>query len=100
MEYKDYYKTLGVKRDASEAEIKKAFRKLARKHHPDVNPNDPQAEEHFKNINEAYQVLSDSEKREKYDRFGSQWKQYQSSGGQPDDFNWDQWAAQTSGPAG
>ncbi|MFL7812504.1 MAG: DnaJ C-terminal domain-containing protein [Anaerolineales bacterium] len=94
MEYKDYYQTLGVKRDATEDEIKKAFRKLARKHHPDVNPNDPQAEERFKDVNEAYQVLSDPEKREKYDRFGSQWKQYQTSGGQPEDFNWDQWAAQ------
>lgn len=96
MEYKDYYQTLGVKRDATEADIKKAFRKLARKHHPDVNPNDPQAEERFKDINEAYQVLSDPEKREKYDQFGSQWKQYQNSGGQPDDFNWQQWAAQNS----
>ncbi len=94
MEFKDYYQTLGVKKNASEDEIKKAFRKLARKHHPDVNPNDPQAEERFKDINEAYQVLSDPDKREKYDRFGSQWKQYQNSGGQPEDFNWDQWAAQ------
>jgi curved DNA-binding protein len=94
MEYKDYYQTLGVNRDATGEEIKKAFRKLARKHHPDVNPNDPQAEERFKDVNEAYQVLSDPEKRQKYDQFGSQWKQYQSSGGQPEDFNWQQWADQ------
>ncbi len=94
MEYRDYYETLGVKKNASEAEIKKAYRKLARKYHPDVNPDDPNAEEKFKEINEAYQVLSDADKRQKYDRFGSQWKQYQQTGGRPEDFDWSQWASQ------
>jgi len=92
MEYKDYYQTLGVGKDASQDEIKKAYRKLARKFHPDVNPDDPNAEEKFKEINEAYQVLSDDDKRKKYDRFGSQWKQYQRTGGRPEDFDWSQWA--------
>ncbi len=71
---KDYYAILGVKRDAGEAEIKKAYRRLARKHHPDVNPGDKSAEARFKEINEAYEVLSDSEKRRKYDQFGDQWQ--------------------------
>lgn len=70
MAKRDYYEVLGVPRDASEADIKKAFRTLARKYHPDANPNDPQAEEKFKEINEAYSVLSDPEKRAMYDRFG------------------------------
>ncbi len=94
MDYKDYYSTLGVKKDASQDEIKKAYRKLARKYHPDVNPDDPKAEEKFKEINEAYQVLSDQEKRQKYDQFGSQWKQYQQTGGRPEDFDWSRWSTQ------
>jgi len=94
MEYKDYYQTLGVSKDAKQDEIKKAYRKLARQYHPDVNPDDPNAEEKFKDINEAYQVLSDDEKRQKYDRFGSQWKQYQQRGGRAEDFDWSQWATQ------
>lgn len=97
MEYKDYYKILGVKKNASEDEIRSAFRKLARKHHPDVNAGDKAAASRFKEINEAYEVLSDPEKREKYDRFGSQWKQYQRTGGSADDFDWGQWAAQPGG---
>lgn len=94
MQYRDYYKTLNVSKNASQEDIKKAYRKLAREYHPDVNPDDPNAEEKFKDINEAYQVLSDPEKREKYDRFGSQWKQYQQTGGRAEDFDWSQWAAQ------
>ncbi len=82
---KDYYNILGVKRDASEPEIKRAYRRLARKHHPDVNPGDKSAEARFKEINAAYEVLSDKEKRRKYDRFGDQWQyadQFAKAGGQ------------------
>src|ERR1700716_741593 len=75
--YKDYYEVLGVPRGASQKDVKNAFRKLARKHHPDLNPKDPQAEVRFKEINEANEVLSDPEKRKKYDEFGPQWKDYQ-----------------------
>ncbi|HTT74449.1 MAG TPA: J domain-containing protein [Candidatus Binataceae bacterium] len=74
MEFRDYYKILGVERKASDAEIKKVFRKLARKFHPDVNPNDKEAERRFKEINEAYQVLSDPEKRKRYDELGADWE--------------------------
>ena len=76
-DFKDYYQILGVSRDADEKEIKAAYRKLARKYHPDVNPGDKAAEEKFKEINEAYQVLSDPEKRAAYDRYGEQWQAYQ-----------------------
>lgn len=93
MEYKDYYKTLGLSKNASDDEIKKAYRDLARKYHPDVN-KDPKAEETFKEVNEAYQVLSDKEKRQKYDNFGSEWQQYQRSGGQPGGFDWGRWQQQ------
>src|SRR6267378_5593944 len=68
---RDYYETLGVKRDASEDEIKKAYRKLARQYHPDRNPGDKQAESRFKEVQEAYDVLSDKSKRSNYDRFGT-----------------------------
>ncbi|MDO8684243.1 MAG: DnaJ C-terminal domain-containing protein [Armatimonadota bacterium] len=72
--YKDYYATLGVSRNATEKEIKQAYRKLARKYHPDVNPGNKEAEEKFKEVSEAYEVLSDPDKRKKYDQFGDQWK--------------------------
>jgi len=73
VQYKDYYESLGVPRTASEAEIKKAFRKLAREHHPDVAKDKKKAEEKFKEINEAYEVLSDAEKRQRYDELGADW---------------------------
>ena len=74
VKFKDYYEVLGVPRTASEDEIRKTYRKLARKYHPDVNPNDKSAEEKFKEINEAYEVLSDADKRKRYDALGENWK--------------------------
>ncbi len=100
MDYKDYYKTLGVKKNAGADDIKKAYRKLARKYHPDVNQGDKAAEERFKEINEAYEVLSDEDKRGKYDRFGAEWQQYSRAGGRPEDFNWGQWSGQPGGQPG
>jgi curved DNA-binding protein len=85
MEFKDYYQTLGVTKTSTEKEIKQAFRKLARKLHPDVNPGDKTAEAKFKEINEAYEVLSDADKRRKYDELGANWRMYeqaQQHGGQ------------------
>ncbi|MFW6289652.1 MAG: DnaJ C-terminal domain-containing protein [Mariniphaga sp.] len=80
MNYKDYYQTLGVSKDASQDDIKKAYRKLAVKYHPDKNPENEEAEERFKEISEAYEVLRDPEKRKKYDKLGANWKQYESAG--------------------
>ncbi len=80
MEYKDYYSILGVPKGADEAEVKKAYRKLAKQHHPDRNPGDKAAEAKFKEISEAYEVLSDPEKRKLYEQFGSQWQGYQRAG--------------------
>ena len=81
MEFKDYYKILGVSKSASQDEIKKAYRKLAVKYHPDKNPGDKTAEQKFKEISEAYEVLADPEKRSKYDSLGKDWKQYEQTGG-------------------
>src|SRR5438105_12295096 len=80
VQYKDYYKSLGVARDASEADIKKAFRKLAREYHPDVAKNKKQAEEKFKELTEAYEVLGDPVKRKKYDELGANWRMYEQAG--------------------
>jgi DnaJ-class molecular chaperone len=77
MEFRDYYSTLGVPKTASEKEIKQAYRKLARKLHPDVNPGDKTSETKFKEINEAYEVLGDSDKRKKYDELGANWRNYE-----------------------
>ena len=79
--YRDYFKVLGIERNANADSIKSAFRKLARKYHPDVNPDDPSAEAKFKEISEAYEVLSDPEKRRKYEQFGQYWNQNSSKGG-------------------
>ena len=93
MEYKDYYKILGVDKSADEKEIKRAYRKLAVKYHPDKNPGNKQAEEKFKELNEAYEVLGDSKKRARYDQLGSSYRQWERMGGQPGGFDWSQWAA-------
>lgn len=91
MEYKDYYKLLEVPKNASQEEIKKKYRKLAVKYHPDKNANNPKAEEKFKEISEAYEVLKDPEKRKKYDQLGANWNQYQHAhGGDGAGFDWSQ----------
>ncbi len=94
MDYKDYYKILGVERKASADEIRKAYRKLAMQYHPDKNPGDKKAEEKFKEINEAYQVLSDGTKRARYDQLGSAYSDFRTRGGRPGDFQWDDWFQQ------
>lgn len=99
MDYRDYYRILGIDRKASEKEIKQAYRRLARQYHPDVNPSDQAAQEKFKEINEAYEVLSDPEKRRKYDKLGAQWQNWQRMGFEPSSFDWGQWFAQPGGGA-
>lgn len=91
MDYKDYYKILGVSKNATEKEIKSAYRKLARKYHPDVNQDNKNAEDRFKEINEAYEVLGDAQNRTKYDQLGANWKQWQQVGGNANNFDWSQW---------
>ena len=82
MDFRDYYATLGVAKTATGKEIKQAYRRLARKHHPDVNPGDRSAESKFKEVNEAYEVLGTPETRKKYDELGANWRQYEQAGQQ------------------
>jgi curved DNA-binding protein len=93
MDYRDYYKILGVARSASEKEIKSAYRKLAQKYHPDKNPGNKQAEDKFKEINEAYEVLGDPQKRARYDQLGASYSQWERAGRPGGGFDWGQWAA-------
>jgi curved DNA-binding protein len=97
MNYKDYYNVLGVSKDATADEIKRAYRKLAMKFHPDKTTGNKAANEKFNEINEANQVLSDPEKRKKYDQFGADWKQYEQAGAQPGGFDWKKYARPEGG---
>ena len=100
MDFKDYYEILGVAPNADKKVIKQTYRQLARKHHPDVNPGNKEAEEKFKTINEAYQVISDEKQRKKYDELRGQYQQWQKSGGRQQDFDWQNWSSQPGKGAG
>ncbi len=97
MDYKDYYKILGVERNASASDIKRAYRKLALEFHPDKNPGDKQAEEKFKEINEAYEVLGNSSKRARYDQIADSYQSWQRRGSQPGGFDWSRWTTEQRG---
>ncbi len=92
MEFKDYYEILGVAPEADKKVIKQTFRKLARTYHPDVNPGNKKAEETFKAVNEAYQVLSDAEQRKKYDALRDQYRRWQKTANGQQDFDWQSWS--------
>ncbi len=100
MDYKDYYKVLGVNKSADEKEIKSAYRKLAQKYHPDKNPGNKAAEDKFKDINEAYEVLGDAQKRSRYDQLGSSYTQWERSGRPGGGFDWGQWSGTQGGQGG
>lgn len=91
MKFKDYYKTLGVEKSASQEKIKSSYKKMAMKYHPDKNQDNKDAEEKFKDISEAYEVLSDTDKRAKYDSLGSSYKNFQNTGGSADQFDYSNW---------
>ena len=97
MDFKDYYEILGVAPNAEKKVIQQTFRQLARKFHPDVNPGNKEAEEKFKTINEAYQVLSDAKQRKKYDELRAQYQQWQQTGRHQQDFDWQDWMASRAG---
>ncbi|MHC1772568.1 MAG: DnaJ C-terminal domain-containing protein [Flexilinea sp.] len=99
MQYKDYYQVLGVAKTASVEEIRKAYRELAKKYHPDHNPGNKSAEEKFKDINEAYQVLKDKEKKARYDQLGSSYHEWEQRGGDSANYNWNDWYS-TAKPKG
>jgi len=100
MEFKDYYATLGVSKASTEKEIKQAYRKLARRYHPDVNPGDKQAEHRFKDINEAYEVLGDPAKRKKYDELGANWRLYEQAEAQGGPNPFAGWSSNMGGGGG
>jgi curved DNA-binding protein len=100
MDYRDYYQVLGVGKSATDKEIKSAFRRLAQQHHPDKNPGDKRSEDRFKEINEAYEVLGDPQKRAKYDRLGASYAQWERAGQPGAGFDFSQWAGGASGGRG